>query len=87
MLLLEDQGYDFWLEKVTFPTATSSILNLSIPLLEKLKHFIEVDMCKETKGVTFLNPNALRLLSKTSPLTLLGSNSDEFKPINYYDDT
>lgn len=35
-------------------------------VLEKLKTFIEVEMCKETKGVIYLHPTNLRLLSKTS---------------------
>ena len=51
--------------------------------LEKLKTLIEVDMCKETKGVVFLHPFNLRLLSKTDPSTL----SETEKPINYFDDS
>lgn len=57
-------------------------------MLEKLKTFIEIDMCNETKGVLTLNPNNLRLLSKLSPQTLMNSVTKENDiPLNYYDDS
>jgi hypothetical protein len=37
---------------------------ITINMLEKLKHFIEIEMCKESKGVVNLQPSTLRLLSK-----------------------
>jgi len=53
--------------------------------LEKLKQFIEVDLCKESKGVVALHPSNLRLLSKLD-IELKGKEEAE-KPINYYDDS
>lgn len=52
-------------------------------LLEKLKTFIEIDMCKETKAIISLHPTMLRLISKTDTTKL----SETMKPVNYYDDS
>jgi hypothetical protein len=40
-------------------------------------------MCNETKGIMNLDPNTLRLISKTSPDVL----SPDSKPLSYYDDS
>ncbi|CDW79829.1 hect domain and rcc1-like domain-containing protein [Stylonychia lemnae] len=90
MMILESQGYDFWLEKVAYPTylVENDQQAVNIPLLEKLKTFIEIDMCKETKGVVALSPNELRLLTKMSQDVVKSTSEEEVeKPINYYDDT
>lgn len=86
--LLESQGYDLWFQRAfhsSFIIPESSSRLISIKLLEKLKYFIEVEMCKETKSVVTLQPNSLRLL------TLLGLRPSEMpedkQPLNYYDDS
>lgn len=38
----------------------------NVPILEKLKVFIETDMTKESKGLMNITPTDLRLLTKTS---------------------
>lgn len=93
MLMIESQGYDFWFQQVTYPTYLSPDSKdqrvSSIQILEKLKAFIEIDMCRETKGVQTLNPCDLRLISKV-PREMLQNpfNKDELvKPVNYYDDS
>jgi hypothetical protein len=85
MLFLESQGYDLWLEKVAYPTYLVEKLTnvkINVHILEKLKTFIENDMCNETKGVVALYPTNLRLLSKVNSKNL----SDTEKPVNYFDD-
>jgi len=66
--VLEHQGYDLWLEKVRHPTylPPDDGLNNSarLSLLEKLKTWVEVDLCKETKSVLSLEPSSIRLLYK-----------------------
>ena len=58
---------------------------ITINMLEKLKHFIEIEMCKESKGVVNLHPSSLRLLSKVGirPEDIAESE----RPINYFNDT
>eukprot|EP00347_Sterkiella_histriomuscorum_P020695 403336831 len=89
MMVLETQGYDFWFEKVSYPTyiPQNDKQAVNIALLEKLKTFIEIDMCRETKGVQTLNPNDLRLLTKLSQETIQDPQTKEtVKSVNYYDD-
>jgi hypothetical protein len=42
----------------------SSNAKITIPALERLKSFIEVEICKESKGIVALHPSYLRILSK-----------------------
>ncbi len=89
MTFLEDQGYDYWFEKVTYPTfeAQSAKQAENIGLLEKLKAFVEIELCKESKGILALSPSSIRILSKLNPLTLMNKQTNEqSKPLNYYDD-
>lgn len=63
---LESQGYDYWLQKMSYssfrPPRSSKKFDAS--LIEKLKQFVEVDFCQETKVIQHLEPYQLRLLSK-----------------------
>ena len=67
---------------MAFPTHSVPESQISIQMLEKLKTFIEIEMCKESKSIVYLQPTSLRLLSKTSRERL----SEKEKPVNYYDD-
>lgn len=52
--ILEKQGYDFYLQKVAYPTCLQqyqSSAKINMSLLQKLKAFIEQDMCNESKGI------------------------------------
>jgi hypothetical protein len=50
-----------------------------------LKTFVEIEICKDSKGIIALHPSTFRLLSKVGlvPSDLLENE----KPINYYDDS
>ena len=61
--MLESFGYDLWLEKVRY-IAPPKKIERNFLLLEKLKTFIELEFCKETKSVLTLKPADIRLLSK-----------------------
>ena len=59
---------------------------ITIQALEKLKTFIDVEMCKESKVVMMLHPRNFSLLSK------MGIQIDEIKeerdkPVNYFNDS
>lgn len=87
--LLESQGIDAWLQRVFYaspiiPEAANK--KVTITGLEKLKAFIEVEMCKESKGVVALHPSTLRLLYK-SGVNLERITDDSERPVNYYNDT
>ena len=87
--LLESQGYDLWLHRAfhasyVIPEASNKLV--TIPFLEKLKAFIEVEMCKESKGIVSLHPSTLRLLSKVGIVPDEIANEQD-KPINYYNDS
>lgn len=88
MMVLETQGYDFWFEKVAYPTyiPQNDKQAVNIALLEKLKTFIEIDMCRETKGVQTLNPSELRLLTKLTRDTLVDPNPTPQHPEKSSDD-
>ena len=58
---------------------------ISINLLEKLKQFIEIELCKESKGIVNLHPSTLRLAQKAH--IEIESLKPSERPINYYDDT
>jgi hypothetical protein len=58
---------------------------ISIPMLEKLKAFIEIELCNESKSIMALHPSALRLLCKLNITSAELQEQD--RPINYYDDT
>jgi hypothetical protein len=55
-------------------------------MLEKLKHFIEVEICKENKGVVALHPSTLRLLSKVE-IRPEDIEKEANRPINYFNDS
>jgi hypothetical protein len=86
---IESQGYDIWFNSRAFHAGyripEESDKRITINNLEKLKQFIEVELCKESKGVVALHPSNLRLLSKLD-IELKGKEEAE-KPINYYDDS
>jgi len=87
--LLESQGYDLWLDRAFYssyiiPDASNN--RITIQALEKLKAFIEIEMCKESKGIVNLHPSTLRLLSKVG-LIPDEISSELDKPVNYYNDS
>lgn len=86
--MIESQGFDFWFHRAyhnsfIIPEACNRMITIN--MLEKLKHFIEIEVCKESKGVVSLLPSTLRLLSKLDirPEDLPESE----RPINYFNDT
>jgi len=86
--LLESQGFDLWLQQVFYPSyiiPEAANKRITIHALEKLKAFIEVEMCKESKGVMVLQPNGFRLMSKMG--VIINETEDAAKPINYFNDS
>lgn len=87
--LLESQGYDLWLTRVQFPSQVipeAANKKITIQALEKLKTLIEVEICKESKGVMIMHPSTLRLMNKMG--VIIDDIQDEtMKPINYYNDS
>ena len=86
--LIESQGFDIWMERAFFsshqiPERANKLI--SINLLEKLKSFIEIQLCKESKGIVNLHPSTLRLPQKVH--IDISELTPKDKPINYYDDT
>ena len=86
--MLESQGFDFWFHRAyhnsfIIPEACNKMITIN--MLEKLKHFIEIEVCKESKGVVSLLPSTLRLLSKLDIRPEDLAESD--RPINYFNDT
>ena len=86
--LLESQGFDFWFHRAfhacyIIPEMCNKMITIN--MLEKLKHFIEVEVCKESKNVVSLLPSSLRLLSKVHirPEDL----PEDQRPLNYFNDT
>lgn len=63
---LESQGYDYWLQKMAYPSfrPPKSSRKFDATLIEKLKRFVEVGFCEETDVIQHLEPYQLRLLSK-----------------------
>ncbi len=86
--LLEGQGFDLWMERAFFGSykiPDKSHKLVAINTLEKLKAFIEIQLCKESKSIVNLHPSTLRLAHKLN-IDYNGLPPNE-KPINYYDDS
>jgi hypothetical protein len=86
--LLESQGYDLWLQRICYPShiiPEAANKRITIHALEKLKAFIEVEMCNESKGVMLLHPNGFRLMSKMG--VVINETEEAAKPINYFNDS
>lgn len=79
--LMQSQGIDLWMHRAFFlsseiPAAANA--KVTIHALEKLKAFIEVELCKESKGIVALHPSMLRLVSKVG----VEIESAKEKPVN-----
>jgi hypothetical protein len=86
--MIESQGFDFWFLRAfhaSYIIPESCNKMITITMLEKLKHFIEIEVCKESKNVVSLQPSTLRFLTKVGirPEDL----SEGERPINYFNDT
>lgn len=59
---------------------------MTIPALEKLKAFIEIELCKESKSIVALHPSTLRLAGKVD-LSFEEMITAGKQPVNHYNDT
>lgn len=62
--LLESFGYDLWLENVRYPSIDSlKDRQLKIDLLELVRKFVEIELCKEKADLKPFKPFKIRLTS------------------------
>ena len=82
--MLQDFGYDLWLNASTinkFQTSDKH-LKLSYKTLVEIFNWVSIDLCKETKHVLTYPANNIRIVVKARDL-----NRDFSIPINYIDDS
>jgi hypothetical protein len=86
--MIELHGYDFWLEKVNLvgndPQREQIKDSLSLPDYQRLKDYIEGDLCLENKSVLTFLPYHLRLDSKMQMWNSVKPDATEQDHLNYH---